>query len=194
MATISENITQAFMRGQRVNIRDMSTEGRIDAGWLHATVRTDSGSVFFQTGPIPSNPADWTRLGTLENCEIVQAPLNLVQRRRARLAIRLLSCILGGAEYDEAKHEIKAEKECSRCGKPLGSNVMSRELDGALVIVGPTCWEHLTGEFERKRLARAARLSTFLTRAARHNGAPAPAAPRCPGTCAVDAYCADCEA
>lgn len=145
MNTLTKAEIQRFSHGLRMNIRDTKTGGRIESGWLHATIQwRGRDSIFLLTGQYPRQAASWTRIGALDGFGFRPVgKFNSVQRRRAKLARTLLGA-LQGLGYDDDRYIVSLETTCDRCEQPLASNVMVRP-NGR--VLGPTCWEIESGEF-----------------------------------------------
>jgi hypothetical protein len=182
------------------------------SGWLVAVVQWSQAQRrwLLLTGQHLGNPGHWSPLATASGRPVEALPhATDAQELRADLALLALSVLAGRCERPEALR-IRRQTTCAACDKPLTSNALMRtvpltavpgangvDLAGALVAIGPVCWETVTGQREARRLERQAAREADPRWAALAGpvavAAPA-AAPRCPGTCALDSHCPDCDA
>lgn len=206
-----------YRTGEIITIRRLDDEGArrpsVDglgygngdaSGWLVAVVRYDRSVRRFimLTGQHPTVDASWTPVTTADGRAVAFSGTDS-QCQRAALAVAFLSLAAGhGNTLSGEYHVAFGTETCDRCPRPLASNVMPRmvpmdavetEWRGRTVMVGPECWERITGQRARRREAKRAAQRAAHERVM--GRAPvAPTAPvRCPGTCAVDTFCPDCD-
>lgn len=148
--------------------------------WRYATARNFHGYVEVKA----VGYHNWTSLSSLTSKESA----NPHQRFVIKLATYVAEGLTAGYPVPEP-YQLAIPVKCkSGCGKIL-THPRSIEAEE-----GPEC-RGLYAERKAKQVKRTLLAESFVTRMAARKGYTAPVAvvTRCPGTCAVDTHCPDCD-